>query len=65
MLTEVEEGMSSGIRNIEWDAVELPSQFMVRASACVRVSTCMHGGREGWMVGGREGGREGGSVLGY
>jgi len=28
MLTEVEEGMVSGIRGIEWDAVELPSQFM-------------------------------------
>jgi oligopeptidase A len=28
MLTEVAEGMVSGIRNIEWDAVELPSQFM-------------------------------------
>ncbi|KAG2500627.1 hypothetical protein HYH03_001394 [Edaphochlamys debaryana] len=28
MLTEVREGMASGIRNIEWDAVELPSQFM-------------------------------------
>ena len=28
MLTTVEEGASSGINNIEWDAVELPSQFM-------------------------------------
>lgn len=28
MLTEVQEGMVSGIRGIEWDAVELPSQFM-------------------------------------
>jgi oligopeptidase A len=28
MLTTVEEGMVSGIRGIEWDAVELPSQFM-------------------------------------
>lgn len=28
MLTEVSEGMVSGIRGIEWDAVELPSQFM-------------------------------------
>ncbi len=28
MLTQVAEGMASGIRNIEWDAVELPSQFM-------------------------------------
>jgi oligopeptidase A len=28
MLTRVDEVMASGIRNIEWDAVELPSQFM-------------------------------------
>jgi Zn-dependent oligopeptidase len=28
MLTTVEEGMVSGIRGVEWDAVELPSQFM-------------------------------------
>ena len=28
MLTQVAEGLASGIRNIEWDAVELPSQFM-------------------------------------
>jgi len=28
MLTEVEEGHCSGIRGVEWDAVELPSQFM-------------------------------------
>jgi len=28
MLTEVDSGMASGIKNIEWDAVELPSQFM-------------------------------------
>lgn len=28
MLTRVEEPMASGIRNVEWDAVELPSQFM-------------------------------------
>ncbi|EFJ49660.1 hypothetical protein VOLCADRAFT_104239 [Volvox carteri f. nagariensis] len=28
MLTEVTDGLASGIRNIEWDAVELPSQFM-------------------------------------
>ena len=28
MLTHVNYGMASGIRNIEWDAVELPSQFM-------------------------------------
>ncbi|CAM8940947.1 unnamed protein product [Rhodiola kirilowii] len=28
MLTRQDEGLVSGIRNIEWDAVELPSQFM-------------------------------------
>jgi len=28
MLTRVEYALASGIRNIEWDAVELPSQFM-------------------------------------
>mmetsp|Transcript_6693 Transcript_6693/g.16110 ORF Transcript_6693/g.16110 Transcript_6693/m.16110 type:complete len:783 (-) Transcript_6693:176-2524(-) len=28
MLTDVEEGLVSGIRGVEWDAVELPSQFM-------------------------------------
>ena len=28
MLTRVDIGLASGIRNVEWDAVELPSQFM-------------------------------------
>jgi len=28
MLTTVEEGLASGIRGVNWDAVELPSQFM-------------------------------------
>ena len=28
MLTRIDLGLASGIRNIEWDAVELPSQFM-------------------------------------
>jgi len=28
LLTRVDHGLASGIRNIEWDAVELPSQFM-------------------------------------
>jgi len=28
MLTEQADGLVSGIRGIEWDAVELPSQFM-------------------------------------
>jgi oligopeptidase A len=28
LLTTVDYGLASGIRNIEWDAVELPSQFM-------------------------------------
>ncbi len=28
MLTKIDQPMASGIRNVEWDAVELPSQFM-------------------------------------
>ncbi len=28
MLTRVDYGLASGIRNVDWDAVELPSQFM-------------------------------------
>jgi oligopeptidase A len=28
MLTTVDEGLAAGIRGVEWDAVELPSQFM-------------------------------------
>ena len=28
MLTAEKEGLVSGIRGVEWDAVELPSQFM-------------------------------------
>ena len=28
MLTRVDYGLASGIRNVEWDAVELPCQFM-------------------------------------
>ncbi len=28
MLTEVDYGLAAGIRDVEWDAVELPSQFM-------------------------------------
>ncbi len=28
MLTQQEESLVSGIRGVEWDAVELPSQFM-------------------------------------
>ena len=28
MLTRVDHSMAAGIRNVEWDAVELPSQFM-------------------------------------
>ena len=37
MLTNVQEGMVSGISGVEWDAVEQPSQFMeywVRRSRC-------------------------------
>jgi oligopeptidase A len=28
MLTKQDEGFVAGIRGVEWDAVELPSQFM-------------------------------------
>jgi Zn-dependent oligopeptidase len=42
MLTEVEEGMASGIRNIEWDAVELPSQFMVGGKGLWVVKLLQH-----------------------
>lgn len=28
MLTQQQEGLVAGIRGVEWDAVELPSQFM-------------------------------------
>ena len=28
MLTQVDEGQVSGIRGVEWDAVEQPSQFV-------------------------------------
>lgn len=28
MLTKQDEGLVAGIRGVEWDAVELPSQFM-------------------------------------
>lgn len=28
LLTQIDEGLAAGIRNIEWDAVELPSQVM-------------------------------------
>ncbi len=28
MLTRQDEGLVAGIRGVEWDAVELPSQFM-------------------------------------
>jgi Zn-dependent oligopeptidase len=28
MLTQQDEGLVAGIRGVEWDAVELPSQFM-------------------------------------
>lgn len=28
MLTRVDYGLAAGIRNVEWDAIELPSQFM-------------------------------------
>ena len=38
MLTEQREGLVAGIRGVEWDAVELPSQFMEVGGS---------GGREG------------------
>ena len=49
MLTKVDVGSVSGINGVEWDAVELPSQFMQnwwggeceRVSACVRASECV------------------------
>ena len=28
MLTTIDDSSASGIQNVEWDAVELPSQFM-------------------------------------
>lgn len=28
MLTQVDDGLASGMRGVEWDAIELPSQFM-------------------------------------
>ena len=37
MLTKEKEGLVSGIRGIEWDAVELPS-----AKPGCNASTCMH-----------------------
>ncbi len=39
MLTQVEHGMVSGIANVDWDAVELPSQFM--ENWCYHKSTLM------------------------
>lgn len=39
MLTKEDEGLVSGIRGIEWDAVELPSQFM--ENWCYHRSTLM------------------------
>ena len=46
MLTDVDHGMVSGINNVEWDAVELPSQFMeVRPSRIP--SLCTHFTRAG------------------
>jgi oligopeptidase A len=43
MLTRVNEAKASGIRNIEWDAVELPSQFM--ENWCYHRSTLLSLGR--------------------
>ena len=33
MLTKQAEGLVAGFRGVEWDAVELPSQFMDAAAA--------------------------------
>jgi len=43
MLTKVNDAKASGIRNIEWDAVELPSQFM--ENWCYHRSTLLSLGR--------------------
>lgn len=43
MLTQVNDPKASGIRNIEWDAVELPSQFM--ENWCYHRSTLLSLGR--------------------
>ncbi len=38
-----EEGLVAGIRGVEWDAVELPSQFMENWSDSARSCTAWHG----------------------
>jgi oligopeptidase A len=43
MLTQVDYSRASGIRNVEWDAVELPSQFM--ENWCYHRSTLLSLGR--------------------
>ena len=40
MLTTVDEGLVAGIRNVDWDAVELPSQFMENFCYEVRRAWC-------------------------
>ena len=45
MLTQQPEGLVAGIRGVEWDAVELPSQFMVsftilETASCYLCATC-------------------------
>ena len=49
MLTEQQEGLVAGIRGVEWDAVELPSQFMAsllrgwgRGSPAAYLPACLH-----------------------
>ena len=48
MLTTVEEPEAAGISNVEWDAVELPSQFM--ENWCLDQSTLMGMARH-WQTG--------------
>lgn len=42
MLTQQEEGLVAGIRGVEWDAVELPSQFMENWCAPGLPPTSLH-----------------------
>jgi len=48
MLTQVDEGHVSGIRGVEWDAVEQPSQFMENWAYDLRT---LHGMAKHWKTG--------------